>query len=134
VSLPLAALEVIIDNSGVAGRIEEMLPAGVRRRQLPVRTLFPGMLLAMADDRPPQLTRVHQALISLPQADQVLKKLRNRLRSRALLGVAAGRWASADRRDLRRAGAGRHHRGGRRGPGAGEGEHGGQARGERAVT
>jgi hypothetical protein len=43
-----------------------------RHRQLPVRTLFPGMLLALADDRPAQLTRVHQALISLPQADQVL--------------------------------------------------------------
>jgi len=32
------------------------------------------------------------------------------------------------------AGAGRHHRAGRRGPGAGEGEHGGRPRGERAVT
>jgi hypothetical protein len=70
VSTPLAALEVIIDNSGVAARIEDMLPAGVRRRQLPVRTLFLGMLLALADDRPAQLTRLHQALTSLPAADQ----------------------------------------------------------------
>ena len=69
-SSPLAVLEVIIDNSGVAGPIEDMLPAGVRRRQLGVRTLFLGMLLALADDRPAQLTRVHQALTALPHADQ----------------------------------------------------------------
>ena len=68
--IPLSALEIVIDNSGVAGRIEEMLPAGVRRRQLRVRTLFLGMLLALADDRPAQLTRVHQALTTLPRADQ----------------------------------------------------------------
>jgi hypothetical protein len=70
VSIPLAALENIIDGCGAAGRIEDMLPAGVRRRQLGVRTLFPGMLLALADDRPAQLTRAHRALTSLPAADQ----------------------------------------------------------------
>jgi hypothetical protein len=70
VSIPLAALEVLLDNSGVAEPVENMLPDGARRRQLAVRTLFLGMLLALAAGRPAQLTRVHQALTSLPQADQ----------------------------------------------------------------
>ena len=41
--IPLAAFEEIIDASGVAPRIEAMLPAGVRARQLRVRTLLAGM-------------------------------------------------------------------------------------------
>ena len=40
--IPLAALEEIIDASGVAPRIEAMLPIGVRPRQLTVRTLLAG--------------------------------------------------------------------------------------------
>ena len=68
--IPLAAFEEIIDASGVPPRIEAMLPIGVRARQLSVRTLLAGMLLALADHRPAQLTRVHQALISLPEDDQ----------------------------------------------------------------
>jgi hypothetical protein len=68
--IPLAALEEIIDASGIAPRIEAMLPAGVRSRQLRVRTLLAGMCLTQADGRPAHLTRVHQALISLPEADQ----------------------------------------------------------------
>ena len=53
--IPLAALEEIIDASGVAPRIEAMLPIGVRPRQLSVRTLLAGMCLALADRaaRPP---------------------------------------------------------------------------------
>ena len=47
-----------------------MLPAGVRRRQLTVRTLLAGMCLTQADGRPAHLTRVHQALVSLPGDDQ----------------------------------------------------------------
>jgi hypothetical protein len=66
----LAALEEIIDASGVAPRIEALLPMGVRARQLSVRTLLAGMCLAQADHRPAHLTRVHQALTSLPEADQ----------------------------------------------------------------
>jgi hypothetical protein len=66
----LAAFEEIIDVSGTAPRIEDMLPAGVRARQLTVRTLLAGMCLAQADHRPAHLTRVHQALISLPEDDQ----------------------------------------------------------------
>jgi hypothetical protein len=37
--IPLAAFEAVIDASGVAQQIEALLPAGVRRRQLTVRTL-----------------------------------------------------------------------------------------------
>jgi hypothetical protein len=66
----LAAFEEIIDASGVAPRIEAMLPVGVRPRQLSVRTLLAGMCLAQADHRPAHLTRVHQALTALPEGDQ----------------------------------------------------------------
>src|SRR5215470_16380005 len=68
--ITLAALEGVIDASGVAPRIEAVLPAGVRARQLSVRTLLAGMCLAMADSRPAHLTRVHQALTSLPEDAQ----------------------------------------------------------------
>ena len=70
VSFSLAVIEDIIDNSGVAPVIESLLPAAVRRRQLTARTLILGMLLALADDRPAQLTRAHAALTALPGADQ----------------------------------------------------------------
>ena len=69
-SVPLAVIEDIIDASGVAPAIEAMLPAGVRGRQLPVRTLLAGMMLTAADGRPAHLTRVRQALLALPEADQ----------------------------------------------------------------
>jgi hypothetical protein len=68
--IPLAAWEQIIDASGVAARIEALLPAGVRPRQLTVRTLLAGMCLAQADHRPAHLTRVHQALTALSEGDQ----------------------------------------------------------------
>ena len=68
--ITLAALEEVIDASGIAPRIEAMLPIGVRTRQLRVRTLLAGMCLAQADGRPAHLTRVHQALTSLPEHDQ----------------------------------------------------------------
>ena len=42
----LAELEEVIDASGVAPRIEAMLPIGARARQLKVRTLLAGMCLA----------------------------------------------------------------------------------------
>jgi hypothetical protein len=67
----LAGLEAVIDRSGVAPRIEAMLPAGVRPRQLSVRTLLAGMCLTQADGRPAHLTRVHRALTALPGHDQV---------------------------------------------------------------
>jgi hypothetical protein len=68
--IPLAACEDIIDASGVAPRIEPLLPTGVRPRQLTVRTLLAGMCLTQADGRPAHLTRVHQALTALPEDDQ----------------------------------------------------------------
>ena len=69
-SIPLAVLEDIIDTSRAAPRIEALLPAGVRHRQLPVRTLLTGMMLTLDDRRPAYLTEVHQALIALPEPDQ----------------------------------------------------------------
>jgi hypothetical protein len=68
--IPLAALEEIIRASGVAERIELLLPIGVRRRQLRVATLLTGMCLAAADGRPAHLTRVHQGLVRLPEDQQ----------------------------------------------------------------
>ena len=68
--IPLPVLEEIIDRSGIAPRIEVLLPIGVRARQLAVRTLLTGMLIVLADHRPAHLTRVHHALAGLPEADQ----------------------------------------------------------------
>jgi hypothetical protein len=70
VSIPLARLEDIVDASGVAPRIEVLLPAGVRHRQLRVRALLLGMLLVLADRRPAFLTEVHAALTALTASDQ----------------------------------------------------------------
>jgi hypothetical protein len=68
--IPLAAFEEVTGVSGVVARIEAMLPSGARSRQLSVRTLLAGMCLAQADHRPAHLTRVHQALVSLPEDEQ----------------------------------------------------------------
>jgi hypothetical protein len=70
VNIPLAQLEEIADASGVAPRIEAMLPIGARHRQLSVRTLLAGMELALTDRRPAHLTEVHAALTGLPEAGQ----------------------------------------------------------------
>jgi hypothetical protein len=67
---PLARLEEIVDASAVAPRIEALLPVGARRRQLRVRTLLVGMLLAAVDGRPAHLTRAHAALLALPEAER----------------------------------------------------------------
>ena len=68
--IPVTVFEEVIDASGVAPRIEAMLPMGVRSRQLAVRALLAGMCLAQADHRPAHLTRVHQALTALSEDDQ----------------------------------------------------------------
>jgi hypothetical protein len=68
--IPLPVLEEITDRSGIAPRIEVLLPIGVRPRQLAVRTLLLGMLIVLADHRPAHLTRVHQALVTLPEDHQ----------------------------------------------------------------
>lgn len=61
----LAAFERTVDDAGVAERLEARLPVGVRPRQLRVRILLLGILLALADGRPAHLTRVHGALVGL---------------------------------------------------------------------
>ena len=69
-SIPPATLEAIIEASGIAPRIEALLPAGVRHRQLKTSTLILGMMLTQADRRPAHLTGIHAALTALPPADQ----------------------------------------------------------------
>lgn len=66
----LPELEALLDASGVAERLESAMPAGGRPRQLPVRSLLLGLMLAAADDRPAHLTRAHRALCSLPPPDR----------------------------------------------------------------
>ena len=66
----LPRVEQIIDASGIAERIELMLPAGVRPRQLKVRTLLIAMTLAMLEGRQALLRGVHRVLLALPEADQ----------------------------------------------------------------
>ena len=68
--ITLPAAEGVLDASGIAPRAEALLPSGARRRQLTVRTLLLGMMLALADGRPAHLTRVHKALVSLPEGEQ----------------------------------------------------------------
>ena len=69
-NIPLRRLEEIIESSGIAPRIEALLPIGVRHRQLRAATLILGMMLTQADRRPAHLTEVHAALTALPAADQ----------------------------------------------------------------
>jgi hypothetical protein len=70
VNIPPAVLETIIEASGIAPRVEALLPTGVRHRQLRVSTLILGMMLTLADRRPAHLTEVHAALTTLPAGDQ----------------------------------------------------------------
>jgi hypothetical protein len=67
----LPSLETVLDAAGVGPFIEGLLPSGGRPRQLPVRTLLLGMLLALSDHRPAHLTRVHRALVALPESDRL---------------------------------------------------------------
>jgi len=69
-AVPVQRLQAIVDASGVAERIEQMLPVGVRPRQLSVRTLLIGMLAALYDHRPAHLRRVHEALTRLPEQEK----------------------------------------------------------------
>jgi hypothetical protein len=67
----LAAIEAVLDRSGVASSIEMAMPAGGRPRQLPVRTLLVGIVLTLADHRPALLSRVHAAHVGLSHLDKV---------------------------------------------------------------
>jgi hypothetical protein len=69
-SAQLERVAQIIDASGVTRRIELLLAAGVRPRQLKVRTLLIGMVLAMLDGRDALLSNVHKTLRGLPASDQ----------------------------------------------------------------
>jgi hypothetical protein len=64
-----ATFERIVDASGVAPRLEALLPVGVRPRQLSVRTLLVGILSTLAEGRPAHLSRVHAALLALDQTE-----------------------------------------------------------------
>jgi hypothetical protein len=66
----LSRLEAILDASGVPTRIEMLLPVGVRPRQLTVRTLLTGILIALLDGRPAHLRRIHEALSRLSETDK----------------------------------------------------------------
>ncbi len=66
----LDRIEAVLESSGAGEQIEKLLPDGVRPRQLRVRTLLAGILLAIADDRPAHLTRVHGALTALNPSDR----------------------------------------------------------------
>jgi hypothetical protein len=66
----LATIESVIDDAGVAPRLEVLLPVGVRPRQLSVRTLLVAIMVALSDGRPAHLTRVHAALRSLGDDEQ----------------------------------------------------------------
>jgi len=66
----LSELEAVLDASGAAEMIEPVMPGGGRPRQLPVRSLLLGFMLAAADDRPAHLTRAHEALMALPASDR----------------------------------------------------------------
>jgi hypothetical protein len=66
----LGRLERIVDAAAVAPRIEALLPVGVRARQLSVRTLLLGLLLVCVDGRPAHLSRVHRALLRLPERER----------------------------------------------------------------
>jgi hypothetical protein len=69
-SAELERVEAIIDASQVTKRIELLLPAGVRPRQLTARTLLIGMTLAMLSGRDALLRGMHKTLLALPTEAQ----------------------------------------------------------------
>ncbi len=72
----IGRLGAMIDRSGVPQRIKSLLPRGGRPRQLSVRTLLLGMLIAQEAGHPAHLTRVHRALMALDTPDQVVLGVR----------------------------------------------------------
>ena len=69
-ALTLAAIEGVVDDAQVASRLEVLLPVGVRPRQLSVRTLLIGIMLALSDGRAAHLSRVHGALLARSEDEQ----------------------------------------------------------------
>jgi hypothetical protein len=69
-STALPVFEAIIDATGVADHLEDLLPKGVRERQLKVRTLLLGILLALSDGRPEQPQRGSNPCLHLERSDR----------------------------------------------------------------
>ena len=114
--IPLAVFEEIIDASGVAPRIEAMLPIGVRAPAADASApCWPACCLTQADHRPAHLTRVHQALTSAARRRPAAAR-----RDRGLEARPAPADLPADRAHLRpgrrRARQGRARTGCPRGP------------------
>jgi hypothetical protein len=66
----LPELEAVLESCDVLELIEAAMPKGGRPRQLAVRTLLLGFMLAASEDRPAHLTRAHAALASLPTTER----------------------------------------------------------------
>ncbi len=65
--------EAILDDEAVAKQIAQLearLPIGARPRQLRLRSLLLGMLSCAAEHRPAHLSRVHESLRGLREADK----------------------------------------------------------------
>src|SRR4051812_48175554 len=70
----LAQAERWIDEAGFAAELSALLPRGGRPRQLPVRTLFLGIMLLALDGQPLYLRWALERLLALPPATR--KRLR----------------------------------------------------------
>jgi hypothetical protein len=66
----LAAAEALVDRIELCAELEVALGIGVRPRQLSVRTLLVGIIVALGDDRPAHLSRVHRCLLGLSGSDK----------------------------------------------------------------
>ena len=59
-------IEQLVDDSGIVGVLEPLLPVGGRARDLSLRTLLIGIGLAAAGNATLYLKRVHEVLLALP--------------------------------------------------------------------
>ena len=67
----LARVEAVLDASGVPDRLEALMPTAGPSRQLPVRTVLCGVVLAIARTKVAHLASVHRLLSDLPLPDQL---------------------------------------------------------------
>ena len=66
-----AAYEAILADSGVAAIFDEAMPSGGRPRKLSSHSVILGVLAALDDGRPAQLSAAHRALSEMSFKDQV---------------------------------------------------------------